>query len=449
MLNQTPSTRQRLDDLQRFALGISVAIPALIMVIVVTGIVPLTPVWQADYTPATVVPATHPAVGTTGYVPTVPLATVTTPGVPLTTPSLAPTAAQPARVAASPTTPTPVTSRTTPPVSPTAVIPPGIVQTQTAAELAHGTGERIALGPDGALSLAPTVSDNFGTAVLDTEQWQVVPWGAGGTAVVHDHTVSVNIAAIRTRQAFVHRTFEALARFTPGSPFQNLAWSADLNGATAILIGEPTSDPGHLYARVKQEGQADRLVVLPVALEDNAFHVYRIAWEPQQVEFAVDGVVQATLPVALDTPMFAWISAASAHSLGVKWARVLDYGETTGVFTSVPIDAGKGAQWQRLTVQGTIPAGTAVRVRTRTSVDGVTWSEDMPVGADGAVANPPRQYLQYALEVIGSATDSPTVTAVSLTVLPSEVGVRGTVEWGSKAEKCEFGRIFFVEEVVL
>src|SRR6185437_5920647 len=136
--------------------------------------------------------------------------------------------------------------------------------------------------------------------------------------------VTVNIAAIRSRQTFVHRTLEARVRFTRGQqPLQNIAWSADLNGTTAIPIGEPPSDPEHLYSRVKHDGDADRLMPLPVSLDDGAYHTYRIGWGIDQVDFSVDDVLRGTIQIALDEPMYTWVSAASASSLAADRVQVL------------------------------------------------------------------------------------------------------------------------------
>ncbi len=395
----------RLDYLQRSTLAYVVALLALIAALVATGTVPLAPVDQPtaspQHSPATLTPTPARAAA---VAPATPPSVVST---------IAPAAATPSPIvapASSPASPVP-SARPSPSPTPT---PPVVARTQTGAAFAQGNGAGVSLGPDSTLSLSPTVSDDFDSAALDTAQWQVVPWGGGGTATVGQGAVTATIAAIRTRRSFVHRTLEARARFTAGAPFQNLAWSADLNGATAILIGTPASDPAHLYARAKQAGREDQLTPLPATLMDGAFHVYRIAWEAERVEFAVDGVVRATLPVALVAPMFAWASSASATPLLVDWMRVLDYEQVEGTYMCVPLDGGAGARWARLTVGGTNPVGTAVRVRTRTSADGVTWSEEEPVEADGTVSSPTGRYLQWTLTLSGDGAMSPTVTMVEV-----------------------------------
>jgi hypothetical protein len=290
---------------------------------------------------------------------------------------------------------------------------PSATLVQLADAFALGTMHRVALGPDGALTLAPAVSDDFTGPSLDTTTWQFVQWSPGGTVSQRDGTVTVNLAAIRTARTFVQRTLEARVLFTAGPPpFENIAWSADLNGPTAIMIGEPVDDPGHLYARIKQEGQAERRVLLPDAFD--AYHVYRIAWGASVVEFFVDDVRAATIPAALDTPMRAWISAATAgHAPTVDWARVLAYDASQGAFISTELDAGGDATWGAVQVDATAAAGTALAVRTRTSSDGRTWSAYAPLGVSGEVQSPPGRYLQYEIALSGTESASPTIRSVS------------------------------------
>lgn len=301
--------------------------------------------------------------------------------------------------------------------SPSPVATSSVMLSQGAIAFAQGDARGLASDPAGALSLVPTLGDNFDAPTLDASRWRVVPWGAGGTVQTSEGAATMNVAALRSQDPFVHRTLTARMRFT-GGVFQNLAWSADLNGPTAILIGVPAVDPAHLYARVKHEGEADHLMQLPVSLADGEYHVYQIAWQASQIDFAVDGTVRATIQVALDTPMFAWLSSASAQSLAADWIWIDDYSNTAGTFTSQPIEASQSLIWQTLRVRGALPDGTRVQLSTRTSMDGVTWSQFAAVADDGTVASPPGRYLQYTIVVHGTAMSSPTINAVLVTGAP-------------------------------
>ncbi len=282
------------------------------------------------------------------------------------------------------------------------------------------TGDRrnLARASDGSLALIPSLEDGFDAPDLDTAQWQVVPWGAGGGASVHGGTATVAIAALRSRYAFTHRAIEARVRFTLGAPLQNLAWSADLNGTTAILIGKLPTDADHLYARVKTADAPDRVVPLPVALEDGAFHTYRIAWGAAQVAFAVDGADRATIPVALDLPMYAWLSAASASPLVADSIRIEEYGTARGTLVATPLDAGERVNWVGVTMRAVTPPGTSVATTTRTSDDGATWSAPAPVGPDGAVGSPPGRSLQIIVALDGAPDATPRLAAIDATALP-------------------------------
>jgi hypothetical protein len=301
--------------------------------------------------------------------------------------------------------------------SPPPVATSSVVLSQGAIAFAQGDARGLASDPAGALSLVPTLGDNFDAPTLDASQWRVVPWGAGGTVQTREGTATIDVAALRSQRPFVHRTLTARVRFT-GGVFQNLAWSADLNGPTAILIGVPAADPAHLYARVKHEGEADRLVQLPVSLADGEYHVYQVAWQANQIDFAVDGAVRATIQVALDAPMFAWLSSASAQSLAADWIWIDDYSSTAGTFTSQPIEASQSLIWHTLRVRGALLDGTRVQPSTRTSMDGVIWSQFASVADDGKIASPPGRYLQYRIVVDGTAMSSPTINAVFVTGSP-------------------------------
>lgn len=311
----------------------------------------------------------------------------------------------------SPPLPTPTT-----PSSASATTTPGstVVLVQKVDALAGNTFRNASLSPDGIMGLTPTLADTFSATGLDPAAWQIVPWGTGGTAVAHDGTLTVNVAAIRTARPFVQRTLEVRARFTAGPPpYQNIAWSPDLNGPTAILVGEPPSDPAHIYARLKQAGMDDRMVKLPVTFNED--HNYGIAWEKDRIDFSIDGVLAATIDAALDSPMYAWISSATAgHTLTAAWAHVRDYDVTDGSFVSAPLDAGATVRWWGVVpdVAGTV--GTSVTVQTRTSVDGVIWSAYASLDADGNVASPPGRYLRYELLLHGTPASSPMIRAVAV-----------------------------------
>ena len=103
-----------------------------------------------------------------------------------------------------------------------------------------------------------------------------------------------------------------------------------------------------------------------------------------------------------------------------------------GTFTSQAFDARSVARWGQVSLEGELPARTAVQLRTRsgqTDKPDETWSDwtalaDILPGARGGdgtpVGSPPARFLQYELRL---ATDSvqvtPTITQVRVAYVPS------------------------------
>lgn len=409
-----------LDRLQKGALGYALVLLVVIAVLfgagAGAGTADDTEIAQSLSGTAPVFSASIPATETAPVAAATDAPTSAAVSAPPTVPAL-PTAAAPSPASTArpiPTsTPAPTpTPRSTPAPAPSA---PSVTLAQTAPDaFAQGMAEDVALGPDGALALAPAVSDDFTGGALDTAAWQFAPWSPGGTVSVRDGTVTVNVASIRTVRRFVHGTFEARVQFTAGPPpFENIAWSADLNGPTAIMIGEPVDDPGHLYARIKQEGREEQRVQLPDAFD--GYHVYRIAWGVARVDFYVDDALRATIPATLDTPMQAWISAATAgHAPVVDWARVLAADPSSGTFTSAKLDAGGDVAWRAVQMDATIPPGTMIALRTRTSPDGRFWSAFESVAANGVITSPPGRYFQYEIALSGTGGLSPAIRSIAV-----------------------------------
>ncbi len=404
---------QRLDRVQRFAVCYGVAVFMLVVVLLIGTIgnvgparLPQTPrPLDRDKTAAPTAPIAPPSAADTLHPETQITASA---DIPLSTVSVVPTA-----IPTAPPT-TPLTTRpTSPPTRPT---PRRLTIATT------GTTQGMLRAPDGALVLAPVVADEFDGPDINSAQWQVAPWGGGGTAIARGGMATLTIAAIRTQRAFVRRTVSARIRFTAGVPLQNLAWSADLNGGTAILIGKLPTDPDHVYARVKEVGSVDRAILLPVALDDGEFHDYRIAWGNTQADFFVDGVVRASVPVAIDQPMYAWLSVASAGPFVADWLRVEEYGGANGTLVTAPLDAGERVNWEMLSVGSETPTGTTVVATTRTSDDGRAWSTPDALGQGGVIVSPPGRYLIVEIRLIGSPNGTPRLLALDATATPPPRG---------------------------
>lgn len=127
------------------------------------------------------------------------------------------------------------------------------------------------------------------------------------------------------------------------------------------------------------------------------FHDYRIEWESTGTNYLIDGAqivtasVGASVPLphigdtTLDTYVFLYSQDPSFFAEGrspvlVDWVRAGQYA-AQGSYTSCIHDAGAPVNWSRATISASIPAQTAAQIQTRTSADGLTWSDWRPTSA--------------------------------------------------------------------
>ena len=96
-------------------------------------------------------------------------------------------------------------------------------------------------------------------------------------------------------------------------------------------------------------------------------------------------------------------------------------GATSGSLTSRVLDAHQMVSWRNASWQADIPAGTSVRVFVRTgsiSKPDATWSAWTSVPANGAPLAglaPDSRYLQYQIELSGTASATPVVRSIGFT----------------------------------
>ena len=137
-----------------------------------------------------------------------------------------------------------------------------------------------------------------------------------------------------------------------------------------------------------------------------------------EARFYVDGIYQATIPgiSSLNTWVFLYHQTPitfGASPMQVDWVRAGAY-PSFGRFTSCALDAGSNAIWQSANTLADVPIGTSFLVRTRTSQDGIDWSEWVEASG-GIIASPAGRYLQYQLELSTSnELVSPEVQQISL-----------------------------------
>src|SRR6185436_11978247 len=109
------------------------------------------------------------------------------------------------------------------------------------------------------------------------------------------------------------------------------------------------------------------------------YRIERVVDTPStdRIRYVIDGAVVAehvvpTVPATLYVYQEAGGQALPA--LVIDHISVLPAYVPSGTFTSCAFDAGRTTTWATLRWIATVPAGTSLAVRTRTSDDGVTWS---------------------------------------------------------------------------
>ncbi len=232
---------------------------------------------------------------------------------------------------------------------------------------------------------------------------------------------------MRSTSATSSSTLEASAQFG-ANPWQHIGWGALDFGGDVYVLFSTYNGTTNLYARTNAGSGEQRtdLGAIP-----GGFHDYRIERVPQaggqaQIRFLIDGVLLAThlvdgLPAGLYLYQSNNGTATPTLDVDQIWASPPFVGN--GAFESCALDAGRTVGWTTAAWAADVPAGAAVAFRTRTSIDGLSWSSwSPPLGESGQpLASPSGRYLQYRLEL--SATDTavtPSVDSVTVGYGPSE-----------------------------
>ncbi|MCA1814151.1 MAG: hypothetical protein LC624_09410 [Halobacteriales archaeon] len=122
---------------------------------------------------------------------------------------------------------------------------------------------------------------------------------------------------------------------------------------------------------------------------------------------------QATLRVGMyqDTQMYNYYCCYTIYLLNYFAFA----GPSTSEFVSNVHDAGSSAQWSTLTYEGSVPAGSTLKLQTRTSGDGSTFSDWATALSGEPVASPGGRFIQYRA-LFTSGTNGPArLQSVSIT----------------------------------
>lgn len=134
-----------------------------------------------------------------------------------------------------------------------------------------------------------------------------------------------------------------------------------------------------------------------------------------------DGLMVRQVGDTASTPGEKGFYSSDATNASVRPRLFLEY--TTpgsyGHLESRIADAGGRAEWDRISWNATLPAGTSVVVRTRsgdTVPADASWSPwSAPAPTSGAlIGSPPARYLQYSLDLFTSSATSPSVHDISV-----------------------------------
>jgi hypothetical protein len=151
----------------------------------------------------------------------------------------------------------------------------------------------------------------------------------------------------------------------------------------------------------------------------NAGKLYRIESEPARATLIVSADAQQITTLLRDKSDQLWFATANSG----KVYRLSTERATRGTYESTVRDAETVATWGAISWRGSLPAGSTIKVFTRsgnTAVPDETWSPwsapyTKAVGEQ--VTSPKARYLQWKAELTGSPSASPVVTSVTVAYL--------------------------------
>jgi hypothetical protein len=284
----------------------------------------------------------------------------------------------------------------------------------TVADFGAGTPDvntYLAQTGDGEVMLEPNVGAEFSGTTLPGD-WFGTPWTTGGSATVSGGVLTVDGALAGTTGYYgPGRSLEFVATFGANTS-QHVGFGTNLNAAPWAIFS--TGYPGGttLLARTHN---GTSFINTNLGAYLGAPHRYRIEWNATNVTYYIDGVQVASHAIAIAANMRPVASdLAGGPTLSLDWLRMSPY-VLLGVFTSRVWDAGATVNWLGLSSLTTLPTGTALSFATRTSADGITWSNWVALNGNGTIVSPPGRYLQYQASFgTTNATVSPVLAQVTI-----------------------------------
>ena len=277
------------------------------------------------------------------------------------------------------------------------------------------SGTYVAETQDGEVMLAPTVGTEFSGTSLPADWFiaQYSPTNNGGTAPVSSGQVTLNGVRIGTNVTFgPGRWLEVYGTFNSGI-YQHIGLGLDYSTAPYSIFST-TSIATTFQARSAPSAETTSSLTSYFGTP----HLYRIEWNTNSIVYYIDGVQVASHPVTIGVsmrPMPAAYGGPSGRPMTLNWLRMGPYA-TSGTFISRIFDATDTASWTSLTATINRPAGTTATIDTRTSSDGLSWSDWMAVNIDNSLQSPNGRYFQYRLTFSAPAGGAVTPVVENVTI---------------------------------
>jgi len=288
--------------------------------------------------------------------------------------------------------------------TPTPPAPDCFVDTATADFAAGSPDVNVAVAEtdDGELILSPADGDEFSGDSVPAS-WYTY-FNTGGSATVAGGELALDGGRVGPDPLYApERSLEFRALFRNvsnqhvgfGETFSELHW--------AIFS---TRSGGALYARTREEASyTDENIG---AGYFDAYHLYRVDWYADRVEYFVDGSPVATHPIAVTSSLRPLVndSTADGTDVVVDWMRMTPYA-AAGTFESRIYNAGAIADWDAATWLADEPAGTSLQVAYRigdTATPDGSWTPYATLPASGTVIGESSQFIQYRVELATTDT---------------------------------------------
>ena len=279
---------------------------------------------------------------------------------------------------------------------------PPCLAASTVADFAGGVhaGTYVSEVQDGELMLMPVESHDFGGDALPGD-WYTY-FNPGGSAVVGGGVLTLDGGRVAPAPLYApERSIEFRALFRNvsnqhagfGETYTELHWAMF-----------STRSGGALYARSREEGTFTDESIGSGYFD--AYHVYRVDWYADHVEFFVDGAPVANHPLAVTSslrPLFN-DSTADGTDIEVDWFRMTPYAPS-GSYESAVQDAGETVIWDTVDWSGSEPPGTSLLIAARcghTPLPDASWSDYTVIPAPGSTLGIATRYLQYRVDLDSS-----------------------------------------------